>query len=66
MAPSIEILREAGVPNANIMILLTNHTRAFKTGSDKFALIVKEVEKMGFDPSRMNFVSDVRAFRQMT
>ncbi|PSR85137.1 Transcription termination factor like [Actinidia chinensis var. chinensis] len=66
VAPSIEILREAGVPNANIMILLTNHPRAFKTGMDKFALIVKEVEKMGFDPSRMNFVSAIRALRQMT
>ncbi|PSR85138.1 Transcription termination factor like [Actinidia chinensis var. chinensis] len=66
VTPNIEILRKTSVPNANIMLLLTNYPRVFKTGSDRFALIVKELEKMGFNPSRVNFVSALRALRQMT
>ncbi|PSR85135.1 Transcription termination factor like [Actinidia chinensis var. chinensis] len=64
--PNIETLREAGVPNANIMFLLTNQPRAFMASSDRFGMIVKEVEKMGFDPLTMNFVLAIFALRKMT
>ncbi|GFZ21828.1 hypothetical protein Acr_29g0009900 [Actinidia rufa] len=63
--PNIETLREAGVPNANIMFLLTNQPRAFMTGSDRFRQVVKEVETMGFNPLRINFVTAVHALRAM-
>ncbi|GFZ08983.1 mitochondrial transcription termination factor family protein [Actinidia rufa] len=64
--PNIEIMREAGVPNSNIMFLLKNQPRVFMTRSDKFRQILKDVETMGFDPLIMTFVSAVHALRSMT
>ncbi|XP_057467288.1 uncharacterized protein LOC130756732 [Actinidia eriantha] len=64
--PNIEIMREVGVPNSNIMFLLKNQPRVFMTRSDKFRQILKDVETMGFDPLIMTFVSAVHALRSMT
>ncbi|XP_057485671.1 transcription termination factor MTERF15, mitochondrial-like [Actinidia eriantha] len=66
VTPNIEILRETGVPNANITILLMKQPRAFMTSSDRFRQVVEEVENMGFDPLRSNFVMAIYALRTMT
>ncbi|PSS01495.1 Transcription termination factor like [Actinidia chinensis var. chinensis] len=63
---NVEILREAGVSNANITFSLTNEPRAFMTSSDRFREVVKEVETMGFNPSSINFVLAVQFFRGMS
>ncbi|XP_057485877.1 uncharacterized protein LOC130772156 [Actinidia eriantha] len=64
--PNVEILREAGVPNVNIMYLLTTQPRLFMASNDSFGKIVKEVEKMGFNPLKVKFVLAVQALIQMT
>ncbi|CAL5347007.1 unnamed protein product [Camellia sinensis] len=66
VAPNIEFLRESGVPNENIMVLLKYRPRAFMTSNDRFREIVKEVEEMGFNPLRKKFVIAVHAFRAMS
>ncbi|KAL7210402.1 hypothetical protein ACSBR1_031874 [Camellia fascicularis] len=50
VVPNIEILREAGVPNAKIVSFFKYEPRRFMTTSDRFRKIVNEVKKMGFNP----------------
>ncbi|PSR85145.1 Transcription termination factor like [Actinidia chinensis var. chinensis] len=66
VTPNVETLREAGVPNVNIMYLLTTQPRLFMASNDSFGKIVKEVEKMGFNPLKVKFVLAVQALIQMT
>ncbi|GFZ21827.1 hypothetical protein Acr_29g0009890 [Actinidia rufa] len=66
VTPNVETLREAGVPDVNIMYLLTTQPRLFMASNDSFGKIVKEVEKMGFNPSKVKFVLAVQALIQMT
>lgn len=66
VAPNIEFLRESGVPNENILVLLRYQPRAFMTSRDRFREIVKEVEEMGFNPLRTKFVIAIHAFRAMS
>ncbi|GMP76650.1 hypothetical protein CsSME_00033237 [Camellia sinensis var. sinensis] len=66
VAPNIEFLREAGVPNENIMVLLKYQPRVFMTNSARFREVVKEVKEMGFNPLRTKFVIAVHAFRAMS
>ncbi|KAI8005004.1 hypothetical protein LOK49_LG08G03169 [Camellia lanceoleosa] len=64
--PNIEIMREAGVPNANIVSLFKYHPKRFMTPSDRFTKIVNEVKKMGFNPVSWQFVIAVKAFSAMS
>ncbi|XP_057475865.1 uncharacterized protein LOC130763860 [Actinidia eriantha] len=66
LLPNIEILREAGVPDANIVVLLTYQPRAFMTSCDKFRESVEKVEEMGFNPLRSKFVLAVHALRALS
>ncbi|KAA8527475.1 hypothetical protein F0562_034810 [Nyssa sinensis] len=66
VAPNIGILREVGVPESNIVVLLTQQPRAFMTNTDNFKKIVEEVKKMGFDPLRVKFVIAIYALRAMS
>lgn len=63
---NVDILKQAGVPFKNIGYLLANYPRVFMTACDKFRQIVDEVKRMGFDPSRLNFLIAVQVFRSMT
>ncbi|XP_028053244.1 uncharacterized protein LOC114257661 [Camellia sinensis] len=64
--PNVEILREANVPDAKILLMLKFMPRAFNSTSDRFRKIVNEVKKMGFNPSKLNFVLAVHAFKSMS
>ncbi|XP_058202618.1 uncharacterized protein LOC131317056 [Rhododendron vialii] len=64
--PNIEILREVGVPNANIGLLLMRRPRAFAVGSNRFRICVDEVKRMGFNPSQMEFMSAIRVLTGMS
>uniref|UniRef100_A0A5B7BJP6 Mitochondrial transcription termination factor family protein n=1 Tax=Davidia involucrata TaxID=16924 RepID=A0A5B7BJP6_DAVIN len=66
VAHNIGILREVGVPESNIVVLLTYQPRAFMTNTDRFKEIVEEVKKMGFNPVRMKFVIAIHALRAMS
>ncbi|XP_059658806.1 uncharacterized protein LOC132305142 [Cornus florida] len=66
VAPNIEALRESGVPESNIVTLLTNHPRVFMTSTVRFKESVEEVKKMGFNPVTVNFALAIRTLRQMS
>ncbi|XP_028109820.1 uncharacterized protein LOC114308433 [Camellia sinensis] len=64
--PNVEILREANVPDAKILFMLKFMPRAFILTSDRLRKIVNEVKKMGFNPSKSNFVLAVHALKSMS
>lgn len=61
----IQVLREANVPEANIMCLLMRQPRTFMVKISRFREVVEEVEKMGFNPLRMSFVRAVHVVRAL-
>ncbi|KAG5559931.1 hypothetical protein RHGRI_003278 [Rhododendron griersonianum] len=66
VTPHIQVLREANVPEANIMYLLMKQPRTFMVKIGRFREVVEEVEKMGFNHLRMSFVSAVHAVRALS
>ncbi|PON80311.1 Mitochodrial transcription termination factor [Parasponia andersonii] len=66
VAPNITTLREHGVPASNIATLLHYQPKAFMISMDRFREIVEEVERMGFNASKMKFLLAVFAFRAMS
>ncbi|KAI5650704.1 hypothetical protein M9H77_36709 [Catharanthus roseus] len=63
LVPSVEILREFGVPDNHIVTFLKIKSKTFPLSGNKFRKIVEEVKDMGFNPSRMNFVVAVHIVR---
>ncbi|CAL5415675.1 unnamed protein product [Camellia sinensis] len=66
VVPNVETMRQVGVPIVNISFMLKCTPRAFLASSDNFRQIVEEVEKMGFNPSSLNFVLAFHALRSMS
>ncbi|OMP07122.1 Mitochodrial transcription termination factor-related protein [Corchorus olitorius] len=66
IAPNVALLRELGVPDSNIMTELFRHPRFFAQNYDKFRRTVKEVEKLGFNPLKYNFLSALQALMQIS
>ncbi|KAG5559930.1 hypothetical protein RHGRI_003277 [Rhododendron griersonianum] len=66
VTPHIQVLREANVPEANIMYLLMKQPRTFMVKIGRFREVVEEVEKMGFNPLRTNFVLAVHTVRSLS
>ncbi|XP_058203235.1 uncharacterized protein LOC131317690 [Rhododendron vialii] len=66
MNPNIATLRETGVSDSSITYLLINEPGAFMMSYDKFRRVVEEVQKMGFSPSKVNFVVAIRVLGAMT
>lgn len=64
--PNIQILREFGVQESNIVTLLTSHPSVFMVTSDKFRITVERVKEMGFSPQKIKFVYAVCAFSGMS
>ncbi|KAK6930136.1 Transcription termination factor, mitochondrial/chloroplastic [Dillenia turbinata] len=65
VVPKIEILRQHGVPDKNIVTLLTYQPRVIMTTTDIFKDTVEDVKKMGFNPLRLKFVLAIHAKRAM-
>ena len=53
---NIDILREHGVPDSNIVNLMHYQPRSFVVCSDRYRRVVEEVVEMGFDARQSNFV----------
>ncbi|XP_019180759.1 PREDICTED: transcription termination factor MTERF15, mitochondrial-like [Ipomoea nil] len=66
MGPNIQLLKDVGVPESKIIQLLIDQPRAFVIDKKKFRDIVEEVQGMGFNPLRYNFLLAVNAFRAMS
>ncbi|XP_054813235.1 uncharacterized protein LOC129313862 [Prosopis cineraria] len=59
-APKIEIFREAGVPESNIIKYLQFYSRSFTFSSPaRIKKIVEEVKELGFDPLKLQFLMAV-------
>ncbi|CAK9178037.1 unnamed protein product [Ilex paraguariensis] len=61
LGPNIALLREIGVPESCIILLLAHYPEALIPKLDQFLETVTEVKKMGFDPSKSLFVLAVHA-----
>ncbi|KAI9075862.1 hypothetical protein K1719_042142 [Acacia pycnantha] len=59
--PNMKLLREAGVPESNVIKLLLLYPRAFTINTSRFKMIVEELQEMGFDPSQYLFIVAVYA-----
>ncbi|XP_059630164.1 transcription termination factor MTERF8, chloroplastic-like [Cornus florida] len=64
--PNIDVLRQHGVPESNIVFLLSTQPRAFIKKPDRFNEVVEDVKKIGFNPSKFQFVMAVKALRSMS
>ncbi|OMO76606.1 Mitochodrial transcription termination factor-related protein [Corchorus olitorius] len=65
-APNAALLREIGVPDSNIMTELVGHPRIFILNHDKFRRTVEEVEKLGFNPLKGNFLTALQVLVQIS
>ncbi|OMP05910.1 Mitochodrial transcription termination factor-related protein [Corchorus olitorius] len=66
VAPNVALLRELGVPDSYIMTELVRHPRLFARNHDKFRRTVEEVEKLGFNPLKYNFLAALQALMQIS
>ncbi|KAE8650385.1 transcription termination factor MTERF6, chloroplastic/mitochondrial-like [Cucumis sativus] len=66
VGPNIEILKQIGVPDSNILKYLHYQPRVFLTNSIRFKETVERVTEMGFNPRGLLFVIAVFALRSMT
>ncbi|CAL2224609.1 unnamed protein product [Prunus armeniaca] len=61
VVPNIELLRELGMPQSCIALLLAHNTKVLIHKHEKFAAAVEEVKAMGFDMKKSTFVMALRA-----
>ncbi|KAL0548351.1 hypothetical protein IC582_012800 [Cucumis melo] len=66
VSPNIEILKQIGVPDSNILKYLQGQPRHFLTNSIRFKETVERVTEMGFNPQQLQFVIAVSGLRAMT
>ncbi|KAA0049460.1 hypothetical protein IC582_012799 [Cucumis melo] len=66
VGPNIELLKQIGVPDSNILKYLQYQPRVFLISSIRFKEIVERVTEMGFNPQRLQFLVAVFALRSMT
>ncbi|OMO87115.1 Mitochodrial transcription termination factor-related protein [Corchorus olitorius] len=66
VAPNVALLRQHGVPDSNIMTKLVCHPRHFTLNHDKFRRTVEEVEKLGFNPLKSNFLAALQVLVQIS
>lgn len=56
LEPNMNILRDVGVPQSNIVSTLLNRPMVFELNPDKFREVVEEIKEMGLDPLKSRFV----------
>ena len=66
LGPNIEILKQIGVPDSNILKYLQYQPRVFMTNSIQFKETVERVKEMGFNTQQWQFVDAVFCLRSMT
>ncbi|XP_042508453.1 transcription termination factor MTERF6, chloroplastic/mitochondrial-like [Macadamia integrifolia] len=65
VARNIAFLRENGVPESNIVSLLTKYPRTVTPKNNRFKQILKVIQQMGFDPSKSLFIIALNGFVSM-
>ncbi|XP_043697230.1 uncharacterized protein LOC122648017 [Telopea speciosissima] len=59
------ILRKNGVPESNIVTSLTCYPRTMTYKNDRFKQRLKDIQQMGFDPSKYLFIIALHGFASM-
>ncbi|GAV60854.1 mTERF domain-containing protein [Cephalotus follicularis] len=59
LAPNLALLKEFGVPQSSISLMVPNYPDVAWLKPSRFTEIVKEVKQMGFDPSKSVFVKAI-------
>ncbi|XP_061355354.1 uncharacterized protein LOC133299873 [Gastrolobium bilobum] len=63
--PNIEVLRQLGLPQGSISLLVTNFPRVVFMKHSRFVKAVETVKEMGFDPLKSNFVLALQVLAKM-
>ncbi|XP_026412050.1 transcription termination factor MTERF8, chloroplastic-like isoform X1 [Papaver somniferum] len=63
---NIQVLRDEGVAQSQIVKYLINQPRTFMMGTEKFKGIVQEVKGMGFDPKKYAFLIAIHVTSAMS
>ena len=66
MAPNVNIFRENGVPESNIITFLQTQPRASFVNPVLFRELVEEVKEMGFNRSTMKFAEALHVLQAMS
>ncbi|XP_040364526.1 transcription termination factor MTERF15, mitochondrial [Rosa chinensis] len=61
LIPNIELVRELGIPQSCIALLLTSYTDVVMKKPELFSQLVHQVTEMGFDPQNLSFVQAIHA-----
>jgi len=64
--PNIEALRQLGLPQSSISLLVANFPSVTFMKHAKFVEAVEKVRELGFDPSKTNFVMALKVFADMS
>ncbi|KAI9075861.1 hypothetical protein K1719_042141 [Acacia pycnantha] len=64
--PNMKLLKEVGVPESNIIKLLQLYPKTFTKSPRKFNAIVEQVQEMGVDPSKYQFIMAVYALSSLS
>ncbi|KAF1880279.1 hypothetical protein Lal_00048915 [Lupinus albus] len=62
---NVEVLRQLGLPQSSISLLVTNFPSVVFIKHSKFNEAAETVKEMGFDPSKTNFVIALQVFAKM-
>ncbi|XP_068494773.1 transcription termination factor MTERF6, chloroplastic/mitochondrial-like isoform X2 [Phaseolus vulgaris] len=65
LVPNIEVLRQSGVPQGSISLLVVNFPRATMWKHSRFVEVVERIKKFGFDPKRTSFVMAIQVLITM-
>ncbi|XP_059627293.1 uncharacterized protein LOC132270105 [Cornus florida] len=63
---NIEILRQHGVTDSNIVYLISTPFMSLNTNPDRLNEVVEDVKKLGFYPSQAHFVIAIKALTSMS
>ncbi|XP_054813236.1 uncharacterized protein LOC129313863 [Prosopis cineraria] len=64
--PNMKLLRQVGVPEANVGKLLQWYPRTITKSAGKFKVIVEELQEMKFDPFKVQFIMAVFALSSLS
>ncbi|WVY92794.1 hypothetical protein V8G54_031882 [Vigna mungo] len=65
LIPNIKVLRQSGVPQGSISLLMVNFPSATLVKHSRFVKVVERIKKLGFDPTRTSFVMGVQVLLTM-
>ncbi|XP_015973334.1 uncharacterized protein LOC107496557 [Arachis duranensis] len=65
LIPNTKVLRDLGVPQSSISLLVMFHPSEAFMNHERFAKCVKLAKEMGFDPNKCNFISAVHVLSHM-